>query len=120
MLLMKTAINHRTIKNTCLMLLLLAGTYASAQVLAPFTPRFNETVNGDVTIIANNMLSRTATEAYNGSSGNHEFNNNVYVDIDGMHDMNNDNIDDTFNSSSANFINPEATLQCLSMYKAYL
>ncbi|MBO6914535.1 MAG: hypothetical protein JJ860_03185, partial [Psychroserpens sp.] len=117
---MKTAINHKTIKNTCLMLLLLAGSYASAQVLDPFTPRFNETVNGDVTMIANNMLSRTATGDYNGSSGNHSFNNNVYVDIDGMYDMNNDNVDDTFNSSSADYSNPETTLQCLSTYKAYL
>ncbi|SDS28819.1 gliding motility-associated C-terminal domain-containing protein [Formosa sp. Hel1_31_208] len=117
---MKTAINHKTLRNACLITMILVGSFVNAQVLDAFTPRFNETVNGDVTMVANNMLSRTATDNYNGGSGNHSFNNNVYVDIDGLVDINNDNIDDTFNSSSANFSNPEPQLTCLSMYKAYL
>ncbi|OZV68713.1 hypothetical protein CA834_09640, partial [Winogradskyella aurantia] len=117
---MKKAINHKLLKTTLLTLILLAGSFGSAQVLNPFTPRFNETVNGDVTMIANNMVSRTATQAYNGSAGNHDFNNNVYVDIDGLYDVDNDNIDDTFNSSSANFNNPAPLNECLTVYKAYL
>ena len=100
--------------------MLVSGIFASAQVLDTFTSRFNETVKGDVTMIANNMISRTATENYNGSAGNHNFANNVYVDIDGVFDANNDNIDDTFNSSSANLTNPQSELSCLSIYKAYL
>ncbi len=85
---------------------------ASAQVQTPFTPRFSEAVKGEVTIIANNMISRTPTSSYNGNDSNHNFNDNVYVDID------NDNT--TFNSSSANFTNPDLSVQCISIYKAFL
>uniref|UniRef100_UPI00263488A9 HYR-like domain-containing protein n=1 Tax=uncultured Psychroserpens sp. TaxID=255436 RepID=UPI00263488A9 len=109
---MKTAINHNT-KNTVIVLLVLCfGYFTNAQVLDTFEPRFSENVKGDVSMIANNMLSRTATTDYNGNQGNHNFNDNVYVDID------NDNT--TFNSSSANFSNPEPQLACLSMLKVYL
>ncbi|MEH6537443.1 MAG: hypothetical protein V7719_13680, partial [Psychroserpens sp.] len=117
---MKTANNHNTIKKACLVLIILVGCFVNAQVLDAFTPRFNQTLNGDYTMIANNMLSRTATQNYNGNSGNHNFNDNVYVDIDGLYDANNDNIDDTFNSSSANYSNPEPQLACLNTYRAYI
>ncbi|MEM5566032.1 hypothetical protein WNY78_12995, partial [Psychroserpens sp. AS72] len=97
-------------------LALLLSFASFAQVKEIFTPRFNQTIKGDVTIIANNMLSRTATENYTGSSGNHDFTDNVYVDIDGNTGIGSS----TFNSSSANFSNPEPSLTCLSIKKAYL
>ncbi|WP_412984808.1 gliding motility-associated C-terminal domain-containing protein [Pontimicrobium sp. IMCC45349] len=109
---MKTAINHNKLSKVILFIAFLSYSLVNAQVLDPFTARYNETLKGDVTIIANNMLSRTATGSYTGNDGNHDFTNNVYVDID------NDN--STFNSSSANFANPEPQLVCLSIKKALL
>ncbi len=94
----------------CLALLL--NYYAEAQVQTPFTPRYSEAVKGEFTIIANNMISRTPANDYNGNDDNHDFNDNVYVDID------TDN--STFNSSSANFSNPDVNIQCISIYKAFL
>ena len=91
---------------------LLFGIKSFAQVQRDFIPRFNQDLRGDVTIIANNMLSRTATEDYNGTQDNHDFSDNVYVDID--------NDATTFNSSSANFSNPEPDLSCLTIRQAYL
>ena len=73
-----------------------------------------------MTIIANNMISRTPTGNYNGGNGNHDYSNNVYVDIDGVFDQDNNGSDDTFNSSSANYVNPEPSLICLSQFKTYL
>ncbi len=83
-----------------------------AQVQEPFAVRFNQSLHGDFTIIANNMLSRTATGDYNGSNDNHNFNDNVYVDID------NDN--STFNSSSADFTNPNLSISCITVFKAFI
>ncbi len=86
--------------------------YVSAQIQQEFLPRFNEMVRGDFTTIANTVLSRTATESYNAEGDNHDFVDNVYVDID--------NDASTFNSSSANFTNPEPQVACLNIRKAYL
>ncbi|MAP54642.1 gliding motility-associated C-terminal domain-containing protein [Altibacter sp.] len=95
-----------------LLLVLLFGSYCEAQVQAPFTVRFSESMEGDFTIIGNNMISRTPTGNFNGGGDNHNFFNNVYVDIDSD--------PATFNSSSANFSNPNVSLSCISVFKAYL
>ena len=82
----------------------------TAQVKTPFTPRFSESVNGDITIIANNMVSDTPTGNYTQNS-----NNNfplVFVDIDSDAS--------TFNSSSANLSDPSPTSACLEFKRAYL
>ncbi len=84
----------------------------SAQVQEPFSVRFSESMKGDFTTIANNMLSRSATGNYNGNNDNHNFSDNVYVDID--------NDPTTFNSSSANFVNPSTTTSCISVFKAFV
>ncbi|WP_455685112.1 HYR-like domain-containing protein, partial [Tenacibaculum discolor] len=91
---------------------LVAGGRLEAQIKKGFQPRFSEAVKGNVTLIANNVLSRNKTTSYTGNDGNHDFSNNVFVDID--------NDASTFNSSSANLSNPEPTVSCLSIKKAYL
>ncbi|MEC3908194.1 hypothetical protein VOI54_14280, partial [Tamlana sp. 2201CG12-4] len=95
-----------------LVVLILVTALANAQLQQPFSPRFNEAVNGDFTIIANNMISTTSTGNYTGGSDNHGLSNLVYVDIDS--DIT------TFNSSNANFVNPEPGEGCLILKKVYL
>ena len=53
---MKTAINHNTFKNFIALLIVCSGFFANAQILDAFEPRFNETVKGDVCMIANNVF----------------------------------------------------------------
>ncbi|WP_303317524.1 gliding motility-associated C-terminal domain-containing protein [Flavivirga abyssicola] len=109
---MKIFTKHINYHKVILIVLLLISAFAQAQLKKAFTPRFNEAVNGDFTIIANNMISTTATGNYNGGNDNDQFSNLVYVDID--------TDDTTFNSSSANFVNPAPTASCLTIKKVLL
>ncbi|WP_198520111.1 gliding motility-associated C-terminal domain-containing protein [Lacinutrix sp. Bg11-31] len=109
---MKNLIILHIKKLTLVTLMLLSLTSVFSQVQQQFTPRFNQAVKGDFGMVANNMLSRTATGDYVGEAGNHDFTDNVYVDIDSDAT--------TFNSSSANFKNPAPNAKCLSIIRAYL
>ncbi len=101
-----------TLGKLMLLVFFLLATLASAQVKKAFTPRYSETLNGDVTIIANNMLSDHPTNNFNGNEDNQDSNNRVYVDIDSD--------GSTFNSSSANLNDPAPGLVCKEFVRAYL
>ena len=105
-----TQSNIFTIAVLSFLLALCATSYA--QVQTTFTPRYTESIRGDMTTIGNTTISRHPINDYHGQDGNHDFNNNVYVDIDA------DNT--TFNSSSANFSNPNPNLNCLAVRRVYL
>ncbi|NNK12523.1 MAG: hypothetical protein HKP08_14360, partial [Flavobacteriaceae bacterium] len=93
-------------------MLLLTFQETHAQVKKVFTPRYDQTIKGDVTIIANNMLSADATLPFNGNEDNQDSNDRVYVDID---------FDPTtFNSSRATLNDPAPGLACKEFVKAYL
>ncbi|TGV01141.1 gliding motility-associated C-terminal domain-containing protein [Flavivirga rizhaonensis] len=109
---MKIFTKHINYHKIILIVFLLISAFTQAQLKKAFAPRFNEAVNGDFTIIANNMISTTATGNYNGGNDNDQFSNLVYVDID--------TDDTTFNSSSANFVNPAPTTSCLTIKKVLL
>jgi uncharacterized repeat protein (TIGR01451 family) len=100
-------------KTTYLVLSLFLTAFAiQAQIQEPFAVRYSQTLNGDFTIIANNVISRSATGSYNGPGNNHDFQNNVYVDIDSD--------PTTFNSSEANFTNPTTNGACVTIFRAFL
>ncbi|MFS4457287.1 Calx-beta domain-containing protein, partial [Maribacter sp. 2304DJ31-5] len=82
-----------------------------AQVKQPFSARYSQAVNGDFTMIANNVLSTTATGNENSNINNHDV-TTVFVDIDSD--------SSTFNSSSANLVNPQPSSSCLQLNKAFL
>ncbi len=83
-------------------MLFLGTISAFGQVKKVFTPRYDETIKGDVTIIANNMLSAHPTNNFNSTGDNQDNNNRVYVDIDSD--------PTTFNSSSATLNDPNPGL----------
>jgi gliding motility-associated-like protein/uncharacterized repeat protein (TIGR01451 family) len=100
-------------KPTYLVILLSLFVFVThAQIQEPFSVRYSETLNGDFTIIANNVISRTPTGNYNGNANNQDFSNNVYVDIDSD--------PSTFNSSSANFTDPSINGSCVTIFRAFL
>ncbi|MCX6243945.1 MAG: Ig-like domain-containing protein [Bacteroidetes bacterium] len=90
--------------------LFFTGGNLSSQVKAPFLPRYQASVKGNMTLIANNMVSATATGNYNGTLGNHSV-VMVYVDVDSD--------TSTFNSSNATLALPSG-LVCPVMKKTYL
>jgi len=112
---MKTSIGYIKHNHIILAILFLVSAFSNAQLKNDFDPRFNEAVNGDFTIIANNMLSRRPIRPYNGNGNNQNF-DLVYVDIDGNTGIGNT----TFNSSSANFKNPDTNVDCLNIKEALL
>ncbi len=84
-----------TFKNLLILFALLGGIASVAQVKEPFVIRWNndnKSLRGDMLLIGNNIVSRSKTAAYTGSTANDQ-STMVMVDID------NDNT--TRNSSSA-------------------
>ncbi len=112
---MKTSTRYINNHQIILVILFLISAFTHAQLKNDFDPRFNETVNGDFAMIANNMVSLDVTAPYNGSDNNDSF-NLVYVDIDGNTGIG----ANTFNSSSAEFKNPSPTSSCLTIKKVIL
>ena len=99
------------LKSVFLLGTMLLTSVAMAQIKTNFSPRFSETVNGDVTIIANNVVSEHPTNNYNGNGDNNGiFSSFVDIDSDGS----------TFNSSSANLVNPSPSSTCITFTRAYL
>jgi len=113
---MKTTLNRITIKNALCLLILLCIFYTNAQVKTDFVPRYSTTVKGSFSVIANNVLSRHATNDFNSNDidENNNDDESVYVDID--NDL------DTFNSSSADYLSPDNSLadECFTIKKAFL
>jgi len=103
--------NQQTLNLVLLVVLLFSVTNSFAQLKEPFTSRYSETLKGDITVIANNTVSLNRIQPYNGTLNNNAV-DMVYVDIDAD--------PTTFNSSSANFRNPIANTQCLTVRKALL
>ncbi|MFS4494206.1 Calx-beta domain-containing protein, partial [Maribacter sp. 2308TA10-17] len=107
----KTIHTLKYLKHFLLFGVMLLSFNAIGQVQQTFAPRYSEKVNGDVTMIANNVLSEHPTNNYNGGSDNNSI-FSVFVDIDSD--------DTTFNSSSANLVNPSPSSPCLTFTRAYL
>ena len=76
---------------TALFLLLSWETYA--QNFVDFSPKFNQTLQGDIRLIGNNILGPYQTKAYHATDRTNDAVNMIYVDIDSD--------SQTFNSSSA-------------------
>ncbi|MBN2868605.1 MAG: hypothetical protein JXK08_08045, partial [Flavobacteriaceae bacterium] len=108
----KLNIIKKSLKALIIVAILGLATSGTAQVKKGFSLRYQSSINGDLIVVGNNTISRTATGNYNGENGNHDYSDNVYVDID------NDN--STFNSSSVNITNPYPNDECLSIDKVLL
>ncbi|MDP1623602.1 MAG: Ig-like domain-containing protein [Bacteroidales bacterium] len=80
------------------------------QIKTPFLLRYQTSIQGNLTLISNNVLSVTSTGNYNGTLGNHSV-TTVFVDIDSD--------TGTFNSSNATLALPP-TLICPAKKKVFL
>ncbi len=96
-----------------LLCILTFGAFAGrlqGQIKSPFMLRYQTSIKGNMTLIANNVLSTTATGNYNGTLGNHNV-VTVFVDVD--------QDTSTFNSSNATLTLPPG-LVCPVMKKVFL
>ncbi len=84
--------------------------HIQAQIKAPFLMRYQTSIQGNMTLIGNNVLSLTPTGDYNGTLGNHSV-TTVFVDVD--------TDTTTFNSSNATLVLPGG-LVCPVVKKVFL
>ncbi|MFZ4523531.1 MAG: Ig-like domain-containing protein [Bacteroidales bacterium] len=80
------------------------------QIKTPFLLRYQTSISGNMTLIANNVLSVNRTENYNGTIDNHDT-TSVFVDVD--------NDTSTFNSTNATLALP-SPLVCPVINKVFL
>lgn|GEM_PF-2460575 len=84
--------------------------FTYGQIKTPFLLRYQTSIQGNLTLISNNVLSVSSTGNYNGTLGNHDV-VTVFVDID--------TDTTTFNSSNATLSLP-STLVCPAKKKVFL
>ncbi|WP_274476123.1 hypothetical protein, partial [Mangrovimonas aestuarii] len=87
------------VKSALIAVCILMGISALAQNYQPFSPRFEQTLRGDILLIGNTIVERASSGNPGGNSNFNSNSNMVYIDIDSD--------PTTFSSSSADLVRPD-------------